>query len=807
MQIIELFGKASTLRYTYRIRGTEDLFLPNYHKEEAAGPWFTAEDGRLFSGQPIGFDGYSILNAGIDLVLDLGGRYFLDHLTLKLAVNSVLDGIDVLGEDGRLVGRVTARECAADGELVLGLGLFAERLTLRFAGAYRFFGVASISLPAAAGLEDTVYPLPTDASYGDGILPFSALTGITAEQPAKGAATYLAERLSSDLSLPAAATAPGGNIRLTYATREDDGYTLSVTAEGVCITAAYPRAFFYAAATLMQLATAEGFRLAKIDDTPMMELRGVHIPLPNRDEIPFLFRLFRELIVPMRYNTVIIQLSGTMHYDCFPRINEMWLEAGRRYEKGEWPKPAHYGFVGHDILSHEEIRKICAYIRSFGLEIVPEVQTLSHVQYLTTAFPELAEKKPLTEAEDIDHETADIAPSDFYSHNACPRHPKYYDYVLPIIDEVIEVLRPERFLHIGHDEGYDIGTCPRCRGHATEIFVEEVTRLHDHIAAKGLTTMMWSDMLHPGAQAYHVPDSAALLPRDIIMLDFTWYFELPVDIEDRLLPHGYRLMIGNLYSSHYPRYETRSKKPGIIGGQVSTWCANREEVLAHKGKMYDLVYTATMMWNPDYREDCRLTYTELTKRLLVGMRRRIGLIPREAATEPIPLGGRAEDVPTELLFHSPATEALRLSPNRSEVTVPVGRRATLLEILHATDRASHRPIWDPPVTIGEYVLLYADGSEHTVPINYSENILTYRHRYGTPIPSPYYRHYGYTGTYSCFPIEGKDSEGRDYTLFCLPVVNPHPEREIRALTVRHAGNTDAEILVFDVKADGEKPTL
>ena len=799
MQIIELFEKASTLRYTYRIRGTEEVFLPNYHKEEAEGPWFTAEDSRLFSGQPIGFDGYSILNAGIDLVLDLGGRYFLDHLTLTPAQGSTLDGIDILEGDGRLVGRVTAKEATAGGELVLGLGLFAERLTLRFAGAYRFFGIASISLPAAAGLEETVYPLPTKASYGDGVLPFGALTGISADKQAEGAADYLAERLGDELSVKIPRTGGEGSIRLAYAEREDDGYTLSVGKDGILITAAATRAFFYAAATLLQLATDEGFRYVEIDDSPMMAIRGVHIPLPNRDEIPFLYRLFRELIVPMRYNTVIIQLSGTMHYDCFPIINEMWLEAGRRYEAGEWPKPAHYGFVGHDILSHEEIRELCAYIRSFGLEIVPEVQTLSHVQYLTTAFPELAEKKPLTEAEDIDHETADIAPSDFYSHNACPRHPQYYDYVLPIIDEVIEVIRPERFVHIGHDEGYDIGTCPRCAGHATEVFVEEVTRLHAHIREKGLSMMMWSDMLHPGAQAYHVPEAAALLPKDIVMLDFTWYFELPVDIEDRLLPHGYRLMIGNLYSSHYPRYETRAKKKGMVGGQVSTWCANREEVLAHKGKMYDLVYTATMMWNPDYREDCRLTYTELTKRLLGGMRRRIGLIPREAATRALPLGGRAEDVPTELLYHSPATEALRLSPKMPEATVAVGRRAALLEILHATDRASHRPIWDPPIVIGEYVLLYADGSTHTVPIRYSENILTYRHRYGTPIPSPYYRHYGYTATYSCFPIEGKDSEGRDYTLFCLPIVNPHPERKIRAITVRHAGNTDAEILVFDVK--------
>lgn len=801
MYLTRLFADKSPLRYTYYRRGTTIPYHPNSTGEAADLPWFDRKSGKLFKGESIVYACYPMMmDGGFDLALDLRERYFVDHITLKLAGGSDTAGIDLLDEKERLISRASAEATATGREFTLAPGTFARRLTLRFHSAYSHIGIAAIEIYAATGLEETVYPLPTSASYKRGALPFSALDGIAALAPeAEGAAAYLSERLADELSLTVPVGA--GCIRFVKAAREDDGFTLSVTEEGVCITAGTGRAFFYAAAALMQLATEGGFRFAEIDDTPMMAMRGFHVALPSRENIPFLKRLVRELLVPMRYNMVFLQLSGAMEYKCFPKINEAWLEACRKHEAGEWPRPAHYGFVGHDILSHEEVRELCTYIRSFGIEIVPEIQSFSHSQYITTAFPHLAEVPPTVSegAAGIDQKLADIPPNAFYPRDLCPRHPEYYDYLLPIVDEVISVIRPERFVHMGHDEVYEIGTCPRCAGHAAEVYVEEVTRLHDHLKAKGYTMMIWSDMLHDGNDRYLVPEARGHLPRDIVMLDFTWYFFVQEDIEDQLLPEGYRLMIGNLYSSHFPRYETRSKKNGMLGAQVSAWAICSESSYAYRGKMFDLVYTANMMWNADYDSAYRLTYTELVKPLLIGMRRRIGLLPEANATHTCAIGGKAKNVPQELLFQAPVKTALRLTPKRNEAAITVDRCAALLEVLHATDRPALRPIWEEAVTIGEYVLVYADGSEHTVPIRYSESILPYRHRYGTPIPTIYYRHYGYVGTYLSFPVEGKDSEGRDYTLLRLPIINPHPERRISHVLCRHKGNTDAEILIFDVK--------
>ena len=798
MYITELFGDRADIRYTYYDRGTRTPHFPT--AEMATEGWLDRESGKLFAGVPVVYSAYPLLDGGIDLVIDLRERYFVDHMTITLVGGSEIAALSVLDADGVLVAQAGPTEANGARPCTLAIGRYTNGLTLRLEACFCHVGIQKIALYAAAGLEDTVYPRPTSATYGEGSLPFAALSGIRIEDArAEGAAAYLAERFGEELGQ--SLTVGEGNVRFLYAPRTDDGYTLTVNAEGVTVAAAEVRAFYYAAATLMQLATPEGLRYAEIDDTPFMAIRGVHLSLPSRESIPFFYRLFRELLVPMRYNMVILQLSGAMQYDCYPRINEMWQESGRRYRAGEWPRPAHYGFVPQDVLTHGEVQEICAYVRSFGLEIVPEVQSLSHVQYVTTAYPEIAETKPKVAATEIDQAVADIPPADFYPHNACPRHPRYYDYFLPLIDEVIDVIRPERYLHIGHDEGYDIGKCPRCQGKAAEVFVEEVTRLHDHLAKHGLGTMMWSDMLHPGNDEYLVPAAAPLLPKDIVMLDFTWYFEIPVDIEDRLLPHGYRVMFGNMYSSHYPRYDTRSKKPGVIGAQISTWTANEESPLAYRGKFYDFVYTATMMWNPDYDPACRLTYAEPVKRLLPKMRHRIGLLPEYTAARTLDIGAAPENVPSALLYHSPATAALRLSGDAPTAEITVGRQAEYLEILHATDKNSARPIWELGIEIGEYRLIYEDGSEYAAPVRYSEHILTYRHRYGTPIPSPYYRHSGYVATYTCFPVEGKDAEGRDYTLLRYPIVNPHPEKRIERILCRHHGNTDAAILVFAIKTN------
>lgn len=61
------------------------------------------------------------------------------------------------------------------------------------------------------------------------------------------------------------------------------------------------------------------------------------------------------------------------------------------------------------------------------------------------------------------------------------------------------------------------------------------------------------------------------------------------NIEDNLLSHGFKVIMGNMYTSHYPRYEERANKKGLCGAEVSTWVPCDEQSYAYYGKMFDFL--------------------------------------------------------------------------------------------------------------------------------------------------------------------------------------------------------------------------
>ena len=184
----------------------------------------------------------------------------------------------------------------------------------------------------------------------------------------------------------------------------------------------------------------------------------------------------------------------------------------------------------------------------------PEVQSFGHVQYITYAHPDIAE---VTEEEKdviLDTRAADQPPSTFYKHSYCPMNEKSYEIIFDLIDEIVEVVRPERYVHMGHDEIYQIGLCPRCKNIPhDELYARHVIRMYDYLKARGYKMAIWSDMLQPTEKRYQTCTAIDRLPKDILMLDFIWYFHFDMDLENNILPAGFPVAIGNLYSSHFPR--------------------------------------------------------------------------------------------------------------------------------------------------------------------------------------------------------------------------------------------------------------
>ena len=824
--------------------GTESGDLPFgrgrlFRCEGAAGP-----EAPVGPGGPVGWSAASVLDFAVDVALrfDTDDEVFVDRVLFRqvAAEGSRLAGVTVFREveAGGLeaVARIEAGPSRqiGDEELHAVVGLPAKRLVLRLEGCYRPIVLSELAVYGATLAGPVVYPLPRlrEAPAGRP-LRLADMRAISCEPAgsteALFAARVLAEKLAEELGVrlelrdTVGATEPRIRLELGSAGGEagPEQYSVEVDAGRVLIRSPSRRGLLWGAETFFSLARqgGSGHTVApcRIEDSPALELRGVHMGLPPREEIPFFKRLVRYLLAPMRYNTLFLELAGGMELERRPEINRAWVAANERGERGEAPPLPHGSMVaGGRCLTKAEVRDLVAYARDYGLEVIPEVQSLSHVQYLTITYPEIAELSPRPAATTELSESADKSPDELYPHCYCPSLEESYRITFDLIDEIVDVVRPERFVHMGHDEVYTIGACERCRDKdPAELFARHVTRVRDYLAARGLRMMIWSDMLQ-SVTSYRTPPAADRIPRDVVLLDFIWYFHLDRDIEDSLLDRGFPVAMGNLYSSHYPRYEARRRKAGIIGGEVSTWVRVDERTLGYEGKIYDFLYSANMLWSDEYREDLRRSFDRVLTGLIPGLRARLrgaafpSLEP-EARFVPLTLPGVGRSPAFDRVlqpgsvvlrgvpFHA-AEGPLVLSPSREQVRIPVGERLDSLLFLHASGANAPRVPWAPLTIIGEYEVVYQDGRTLSVPVEYGGCIAPLERPHALPMASPLYRHQGYVGTYFADPfVTGKDDRGDDRTVYGYEWLNPEPGRKIREIraAARDVG-VECPILLFAV---------
>lgn len=785
--------------YSYTKRHTDIPYYPDDECERCNIEQYDKSNGWLFYGKEVSWKGEVLLNNSVDINVFLPSRKFIDHIVIRQGEMSKIGSIDVFAnEDSTLkkIGVFTKGGCIDDEYIEIPVGYLSNNVIIRLNGCFEKISIRKIDILGADCLDNVIYPIPESVKEQNGFLLFKQIKTVAVLcDEAQAAGSYLADKLSDKFGINTNVE-NDGEIVFSYEERDDDGYRISVTDRKCTIKAGNKRAFIYAVDTFLQTAEENGFKACEISDKPFMDIRGVHFALPSRKDIPFLKKLIKYVWVPMKYNTIFIQLSGAMRYDSFPEINEKWLLACKNYREGIWPKPAHYDFLGHDILEKDEIKDLCDYIRSFGLEIVPEVESFSHSQYITTAFPQLAELDPNEKQVDNIY-AADEKPQKFYAHNMCPNHEDYYKIIFKLIDEAVELINPEKYIHMGHDELYIHGQCEKCASKGSaKVYVEEVTRLNDYIKSKNLNMMIWSDMLQK--EYYSIPEAINDVPKDIVMLDFTWYFHPEQDLEDTLLSHDFTVVMGNMYSSHYPRYNRRSVKKGLIGAEVSTWINLNEYSYAYEGKMYDFVYSANMMWNREYDDTCRMTYNEIVKDIVWDIRKTVADITTTGTVKSLDFQREMKNIPAELLWYNPYETAAMLSGDET-VEIEVNDKADIVFFTQATDLNENRTPWKSATQVGEYEFVYTDGETEIFQMDYGVHIMEYNRKYALPYESILYRHQGVVGTYMSKPICGKSSDGRDYTLYDYPIKNPEPDKIIKKIIVRHSNNTDANILLFDVK--------
>jgi hypothetical protein len=484
-------------------------------------------------------------------------------------------------------------------------GVRARELRIKLSGRG---GVSLSSVEIWGDPVLAVYPTPQKMSF-DGesyVLNKKTSVFVSGGEEALTAGKLLARRLSGKTGLNISVKSCGENSASLVVgehpgsslpgvqTKHQEGYALSSGANGVFVSAVSGEALFRASGTVERfLEKRDGkyyFRPAVIEDYPDTDMRGVHLFLPDRKNLPFFLRYLEYLSQGLKYNTVFLQLSPFMRFKSHPELEAPFrsLIAKARADLGRYnPNTLHDMAGGGEFVEQEEVLQIIAKCRETGVEVIPELQTMSHSAWYLTAHPEFAE-----------------TPEEIALTDHCPSNPKTRVLVKELLDEAIALVKPKA-VHIGHDEVRAIGKCPLCRGkNGAELFSRDVLWMYEYLKEKGIKTHMWSDHLiekHNGSfSGSHL--AAATLPKDIILHNWTPKSHMGSIDEQTAL--GFTEIIAGGYNTLFrdkPLQREQKGKSYRKGYNLTTWCGADPVSLGASGRgcLTNQVYAAESLWSPE----------------------------------------------------------------------------------------------------------------------------------------------------------------------------------------------------------------
>ena len=261
-----------------------------------------------------------------------------------------------------------------------------------------------------------------------------------------------------------------------------EGYTLNVVPGGVLARARSYGGLIHAWQTLKQILRhdARALPAVHIRDWPDLDWRIYHVDLKGtRRNLATLHALLPRL-AEFKINAVLMEYENGIRLDRHPDL------------------------AVPDALTKDEIREWVGAAQGYGITVIPLVQTLGHLQYVLDkpAYRHLQEKE------------GDPA-------EACVTNPATWALIQDFIDEIVELHPGAPLIHLGLDETFHVGTCPRCvaalggRPRAG-LYVEWVNRVCGHVLDRGLTPMIWGDVIASALE----PDLLARLNRDAIYVDW-----------------------------------------------------------------------------------------------------------------------------------------------------------------------------------------------------------------------------------------------------------------------------------------------
>jgi len=250
------------------------------------------------------------------------------------------------------------------------------------------------------------------------------------------------------------------------------------------------------------------------------------------------------------------------------------------------------------------------------------------------------------------------------------------------------------------------------------------------------------------------------------------------------------VIYGNLYSSHFPRYQTRIQKQGILGGQISAWTATNEYEMQKEGKLYDLFLTAQMLWSAKEIQTHLPSYDQSIRALIPQLREHLNEMRYPS---------RQADSSVTVLFDQSEKEVREWKNSVGMKQVNIGKAFDSLIFAHTALQKMSRLPWTNLEIIGHYLITYENQETEKVEVTYDGNIGFFGKKQNDPIKHGAYRHTGYTATYYS---DGETLYTEDREPMTIYRYEYLPKKKLPVSSVEFIPNPKYGIDIFVQKLEG-----
>jgi len=293
-----------------------------------------------------------------------------------------------------------------------------------------------------------------------------------------------------------------------------EAYQLSVTPEGVRITASDDAGLLYGAVSLWQLATQTTtgpapIAAVTITDAPRFAWRGVMLDSARHYQSVAFIKGFIDWMALHKLNVFHWHLTDDQAWRLEIRAHPRLTEVGAwRVPEGAAPlkdidpatgQPRLYG----GFYTQDQVREIVAHAASLGITVVPEIDVPGHASAAVAAYPELG-------VQDAPDSAVAAVPSDWgVYHTLFNTKPETIAFLTSVLDEVM-ALFPSQYIHLGGDEAAkdQWKASPSTQAHMRALGLTDemqlqswfMKRMEDHLTAHGRRLIGWDEILEGGLQ-------------------------------------------------------------------------------------------------------------------------------------------------------------------------------------------------------------------------------------------------------------------------------------------------------------------